>query len=531
MNKINILDCTLRDGGYINDFSFGQCQIKDIISKLASAHIDIIECGFLMSKAPDPDKSLYPSVSAIKEYIGEKQPNTMYVAMIAFGDISIEEIEPCDNTSIDGIRLTFHNNQIDEAIEFGTKLKKLGYAVFVQPVGTMSYDDATLLKLIDDVNKMNPFAFYIVDTLGTMYRKDLMRIFYLYDNNLNDSIFIGFHSHNNLQLSFSNAIELMRINTRRHIIIDSSVNGMGRAAGNLCTEICAEYINNNIAPRYGIIQLLEIVDEYLNEIFNKTPWGYSVPYFISAIHGCHPNYASYLLNKKTLSVKSINSILKKIDFNERFLFNKQYIEELYIDFQERNVDDVAAREKFAEILNGKKIIILAPGASLAKNKDNIMVAAKDNGFLISVNFIPDGFDIDALFISNVRRLEHIESIESFVSQNKLVVATSNITTTEKDGFLIMNYADYINSDYRITDNAGLMLLNILENIGVKQVYLAGFDGFCLNIEEKGYSFMNADTDRDIIAKNNSISQKLSALNNTMGIFFLTNSEYRRTDEV
>ena len=95
----------------------------------------------------------------------------------------------------------------------------------MQPVGTTNYDDESLLKLIKDVNELKPFAFYLVDTLGVMYRHDMRKLFYLIDSNLSMSIKLGFHSHNNLQMSFANAQEMMRLAKRRKIIIDSSCYG------------------------------------------------------------------------------------------------------------------------------------------------------------------------------------------------------------------------------------------------------------------------------------------------------------------
>ena len=92
MNRIRILDCTLRDGGYINHFRFGDRTICYIISKLAKASIDIIECGFLQSGAFDRDCSLYGSIGAIRQHIGEKNKNLMYVAMIQYGGTSNYEI-------------------------------------------------------------------------------------------------------------------------------------------------------------------------------------------------------------------------------------------------------------------------------------------------------------------------------------------------------------------------------------------------------------------------------------------------------
>lgn len=82
MRKIQILDCTLRDGGYINDFHFGERGIKKIIAQLSSANIDIIECGFLEDGNNDPEYSLYTTVDQIANILpSQRNENTMYVAM------------------------------------------------------------------------------------------------------------------------------------------------------------------------------------------------------------------------------------------------------------------------------------------------------------------------------------------------------------------------------------------------------------------------------------------------------------------
>ena len=141
-----------------------------------------------------------------------------------------------------------------------------------------------------------------------MRKKDILRIFYLIDNNLFKDIKIGFHSHNNLQLSFSNAQELITLNSKREIIIDTSIFGMGRGAGNLCTELMLQYINENIENKYYMLPILETIDEFIMPIFKTHSWGYSVPYYIAAINDCHPSYATYLTNMQTLFVKDINNI-------------------------------------------------------------------------------------------------------------------------------------------------------------------------------------------------------------------------------
>ena len=154
LNKICLLDCTLRDGGYINNFDFGNDNITKIINNLYQSGLDIVECGFLQKDKDDPNKSLFKNTAAIAGHLPQNRKNdTMFVAMIAYGDIPIEDIEPYDGTSISGIRLTFHEHEADEAVAFAQQLKEKGYNVFFQPVGTTSYTDRALLDLIDKVNK------------------------------------------------------------------------------------------------------------------------------------------------------------------------------------------------------------------------------------------------------------------------------------------------------------------------------------------------------------------------------------------
>lgn len=291
MSKIQVLDCTLRDGGYINDFRFGKRGIAKIIQQLTVAGIDIIETGFLEDEEYDPDCSVYNSVEQIKELLPADHKHSMYVAMACYGEYDIRQLSPYDGTSIDGIRVTFHYNEVEEAIEYCRQIQQKGYKVFVQPVGTSSYTDEQLLSLIKKVNELNPYAFYLVDTLGLMHKDEVLRFFYLINHNLAKGINMGFHSHNNLQLSFSNCQALTTVETNRAISLDSSVYGMGRGAGNLNTELIANYLNEHCDAEYDIEAILEIVDEFIIKIKQQYEWGYSVPYYLAAINGCHPNYA------------------------------------------------------------------------------------------------------------------------------------------------------------------------------------------------------------------------------------------------
>lgn len=528
MSRIKILDCTLRDGGYINNWEFGERTIRKVINKLADANIDIIECGFLEECEFDKNRALFNSVEQVREYIEPKKENVMYVGMIAQPYISIDKISPYTKNSVDGIRLTFHQDEIEEALVYGKQLMEKGYKVFIQPVGTTSYSDAGLIDLIEKVNQINPYAFYLVDTLGIMYKNDLLRMFHLLDNNLNESISIGFHSHNNLQLSFSNAQELLMLHTKRDIIIDSSVFGMGRGAGNLCTELVTHYINENIKVKYDTVPLLEIVDEHLSKISTEIKWGYSIPYFLAAINNCHPNYATYLMNKQTISVKAINSILKQLPMEKRDLYDKNYIEDLYVNHQMHFVEDADARNLVRALISNRNILIIAPGKSIETEKEKITSFIQENTpFVFSINFISDAFEIDAMFISNLKRFNDITDIIAEKSDNTTLITTSNIKTSKDYSALVVNYSDLLINNPVISDNAGLMLIKLLNQLAVNNVYLAGFDGFHIN---KSYNYFTEDMVNNVqieelIKKNEAITEYLRFINKNMKINFVTDSLY------
>lgn len=534
MNRINLLDCTLRDGGYINNFCFGYAVMENILQKLSKASIDIIECGFLKSGAFDRSRSLFGSVEAVKNVIGNKNPNLMYVGMIQYGAISNDEISIYDGGSIDGIRVTFHEHEIEPAFVLAKQLMGKGYKVFMQPVGTMTYTDDALLKLIRKINKLKPFAFYLVDTLGTMYKNDLLRMFYLVDHNLNKNITIGFHSHNNLQLSFANAQEIMQLNTPRRLIIDASVYGMGRGAGNLNTELVTHYINTNFGLKYDNLEILEIIDEYIRPLSLQYKWGYDAAFYIASVTGCHPNYASFLINKQTLHVPDMYAILSNLDVEKRILFDKQYIGEEYIQYMNHHVDDAEAVRKVASQIGHKRVLLLAPGKSLRTNEKRISKLAQEQDlYVISVNFIPVNIKVNASFISNMKRFKGVHDLAAYSRKDGyIVIVTSNIATKSEDDLFVVDYSSYINEEQCIADNAGLMCINLLKKVGVQEVILAGFDGFSTDLKQNFYEqSMMLDVETERLAQiNDATARKLTQLKKQIKISFTTESAYITEDQ-
>lgn len=320
---IKILDCTLRDGGYLNDWNFGENVIQSILDNLHQSKIDFIECGFLKELKYENNRSFFSSVDDLKPLIKKKQN---YTLMVNFGEYSIENFNQCDNKNIK-IRVAFKKHYQSEALDYIACLKQLGWDVFANPMSTNTYSKKELEKLISDINNIEPYGISIVDTLGNMYEKDVLELIEIFDKNLNSKIALGFHSHNSLQLSFSNTKALLKMNIRRTLIIDSCLYGMGRGSGNLCTELISKYLNDNFRYQYKILPLLKSIDNELKPIYKKSPWGYSTPYYIAALYGCHPNYASYLV-KRGFSDEEIDKILSSIANEKRASYNQEVLEKI-----------------------------------------------------------------------------------------------------------------------------------------------------------------------------------------------------------
>ena len=319
--SIQILDCTLRDGGYVNNWNFNYLHIKKIISNLEASNVDFIECGFLKKNKYCKDKSIFNSFSRLNDFITKS--NSKYSLMLNFGDFELDEILKLKPYNY-FLRLAFKKNDVENALNFAEKLSIAGFNLFLNPMNTISYSTVELLSLIEKVNKISPFAFAIVDTIGQMRRSDTLSLFYLVDKNLSSDISICFHSHNSLSLSFSNVQALLEERINRNLIIDSTLFGMGRGAGNLQTELITQYLNDNFNKNYDTIPLLRAIQEQINPIFATTPWGYSVPYRLAALNFCHPNYAKYLIDKK-IPVDKINLILKNIPNEYRSNFSLDVI--------------------------------------------------------------------------------------------------------------------------------------------------------------------------------------------------------------
>jgi 4-hydroxy 2-oxovalerate aldolase len=525
-SRLRVLDCTLRDGGYCNQWEFGFENTKKIINGLVEAGIDIIECGFLADNTRyRRDVTIYTDLKEVSNVIPRERNGKLFVCMVNYGEYTLDELPEYDGTSLDGIRVAFHKKDMAAALEFCKGVKAKGYKVFIQAMVSLNYTDEEFMDLIRRSNTLEPYAFYIVDSFGVMKKKDLTRLFYMVEHNIKESIHIGYHSHNNMQLAYSNAQALADIQTKRSLIIDSSIFGMGRGAGNLNTELFVEYMNDNIGTEYVLKPLLTIIDEVLNNYYQANYWGYSLPNYLSAAHNCHPNYASYLDDKKTLTVENIDEIFSMMEEEKRSGFDKKYIEELYLRYMANGKIYGERLFEIRKILEGRKVLVIGPGKSGDDEKEKVAACAASGEFVsISVNFDYQHYDTDFIFLSNLRRFRELNA-----DKRKKMIVTSNIPA---DGvYLKVKYTELLNNIEAVKDNAGMMLVKYLMKMGVDEILLAGFDGYSYDISQNYAEQQVAMfTKRAILdAMNTGMSSILSEYAKHIKIEFLTEPRFIRMD--
>lgn len=479
-----ILDCTLRDGAYIVDKYFGESVINGIVKGLSSAKIDYIEIGFLQNEGFGEGKTVFLNSQDAKKYVPKEKNGIQYTVLADYSRYNIENLDAYDGLSFDCIRACFFKKERNDVIKFCKTIKEKGYKLFVQPVDILGYSDAEIIDLIDKINEVEPYCFSIVDTFGSMYEDDLQRVYNIINHNLISTSKIGFHSHNNLQMSnaLSQAFLKMTLGQRK-VVVDATISGMGRGAGNTPTELVAQYMTAKLGYSYDMDALLDLIDEYMNNIRTRCSWGYTTPYFIAGCYSSHVNNISYLTEKNSIRSKDIRYILNKISAEERKRYNYDLLEATYMDYLDCDINDADAIQELKRVFQDRAVLIMAPGKSIELEAEKINAyIEKNDPLIIAINFISKNVKTDYLYFSNTRRYKYWMLNQSFSNYHKII--TSNINTAES-GVLRVSLKRLIKCGWDHLDNSTILLLRLLDLFTIKEIAIAGFDGYSVSESGQG----------------------------------------------
>ncbi len=347
MNKIKLLDCTLRDGGYINDWRFGKDAIQDMTKKLADTGVDILELGFLKDEPYQPDRTVFNSMEQVKKLIGKKKPGVNYAVMCeVVNPLPLEMLAPADQDSADIIRVIVWKTKRDqngrvmdalkEGFEYCRGIVEKGYKLCVQPARVDQYSDSEFTAMIHQFAQLNPMALYVVDSWGTQNAEELLHYMHLADQAMPQEIILGYHGHNNMMQALSVAQAMIKEKFARDIMIDASVYGIGRGAGNLNLEIIAKYMNEHCGKNYEIAPMIDVYDRYVSPIYEQEKWGYSVPYYLTAKYNCNPNYARFYAGDMEMRNQDMEDLLQHMDEEERVMYSESLAREIRARQKKKN---------------------------------------------------------------------------------------------------------------------------------------------------------------------------------------------------
>lgn len=343
MSSVQITDCTIRDGGYLLNKNSSPAFVKGIIQGLVDADIDFIETGFLQTETHG-ETIVYNDGKGVIQYLPSDCKRSNYLGFCDNSRYSAEKLNTCDGSSFNWLRISFAKHEIEESLVFCQKVKEKGYAIQFNPMDSISYTSAERADLIEKVNRVKPAVFSIVDTFGAMYLEDLKEIFLHVDKLLDKDIKIGLHSHDNLGLSCALAEVMVQLANQRErdIIIDGSLFGMGRGAGNAKTELLADYLNKHCNASYDIPKLLETIDTFITPLMKNISWGYDLPMFICGTKHSHVDNVGYLSKKYQSSANEMYDVIDSMTPAQRTRYGVGYskndfsiLDKAYIEYKGR----------------------------------------------------------------------------------------------------------------------------------------------------------------------------------------------------
>jgi 4-hydroxy 2-oxovalerate aldolase len=290
--KIKVLDCTIRDGGLMNNHNFDFRFVREVYKAISAAGLDYMEIGYRNSKRLFSTKDYgawkFCDDDEIRRVIEGIDSKTKISIMVDVGRVDMEDINPASQSPVKMIRVATYVKDIDKAIYMVNHIAEKGYETTINIMAISKdqgpeLDDA--LRQIENESRVN--VVYIVDSFGALYQEPVESLVKRFKAILKTRE-IGFHGHNHQQLAFSNTIEAI-IHDANYL--DATIYGIGRAAGNCPLELLVGFLKN---PKFDLRPILDVISQEFIPLSKKIEWGYVIPYAIAGMMNEHPKAAMAL---------------------------------------------------------------------------------------------------------------------------------------------------------------------------------------------------------------------------------------------
>ena len=294
---IKVFDCTIRDGGLVNNYHFTDEFVKAHYETCVAAGVDYMEIG----------KNVSPTIMSVDEYgpwnfckeedirriVGNNDTDMKIAVMADIGRSLKEELRPKSESVVDMIRIATYIHQIPAAIELIEDAHAKGYETTVNIMAISKSFDDELDEVLAQLAKTNVDVIYIADSFGSFYPEQIKKLTEKYLKVAQESgKKVGIHAHNNLQLAYANTLEAMIYGTS---FLDVTISGLGRGAGNCPLELLIGFLKN---PKYKLMPVLKFIEEFIVPLEKELDWGYSIPYMLTGQLNEHPRAAMKARDEK-----------------------------------------------------------------------------------------------------------------------------------------------------------------------------------------------------------------------------------------
>ena len=297
MNEIKVFDCTIRDGGLVNNFHFTDDFVRGVYNTCVEAGIDYMEIGKNNSTSLMSTEEFgawnFCKEEDIRRIVGNNDTNLKIAVMSDIGRTVNSELLPKKDSVVDMIRIATYIHQIDEAIELATQAHNKGYETTINIMAVAKVEEKELDIALEKLSHTVVDVIYIADTFGSYYPAQIKELALKYTSVASKvRKQIGIHAHNNIQLAFANTIESRNNGVT---FLDVTISGLGRGAGNCAMELLIGYLNNE---KYKLTPVLDFIQNYIVPLEKELDWGYSIPYMVAGQLVQHPRNAMKARDEK-----------------------------------------------------------------------------------------------------------------------------------------------------------------------------------------------------------------------------------------
>jgi 4-hydroxy 2-oxovalerate aldolase len=296
---VKVLDCTIRDGGLVNNFDFHDDFVRNLYTTCTEAGVDYMEFGYKSSK-----KIFAPSKFGIWKFCNEDDirrivdENNSPLKLSVMADTGKtdyhEDILPKQQSAIDMIRVATYIHQIPSALDIIKDAHDKGYETCVNLMSISLVSESELDDALEMLSRSEAECIYLVDSFGALYSEQIRALTRKYLQVAEQTgKTIGIHAHNNQQLAYANTIEALVMGAS---YLDATVAGLGRGAGNCPLELLLGFLRN---PKYNIRPVIKFIQENIPALQEKgVAWGFNIPYMLTGQFNLHPKIAIDYLDSK-----------------------------------------------------------------------------------------------------------------------------------------------------------------------------------------------------------------------------------------